>query len=316
MQKLLLIPLRLSVGWGLSPRLLGLVGAVMLVLLRLTIGWHFYSEGLDKYQSGSFDAAPFFANARGPFAENYRQLVWDADGHMRRDLEKTKLWWAQFRDRVARHYDFNQDQETLAQLNYSNAVTRLEKVLDDNATTLDEYDLGLKRLDELNQDEVRNGVDSLRGQREAIRRELIESAEPILVQIDAVWDNYEASQNAVATREQKSEHPPIVMGKPPVGPMDTYRINRLVPYFDLAIGICLLFGLFTPLAALAAAGFLGSVFLGQYPPVTGPSSSNYQLVESMACLVLAGTGAGRFAGLDFFLHLIVRKVWGGSANRG
>jgi len=35
----------------------------------------------------------------------------------------------------------------------------------------------------------------------------------------------------------------------------------------------------------------------------------------MACLVIAGTGAGRFAGLDYFLHLIVRKVWGGHASR-
>ena len=78
--------------------------------------------------------------------------------------------------------------------------------------------------------------------------------------------------------------------------------------------LCLLFGLFTPVAALAAAGFLGSVFLSQLPPTTGPTSTNYQLVESMACLVLASTGAGRFAGLDYFLHLIVRREWGTSAK--
>ena len=70
-------------------------------------------------------------------------------------------------------------------------------------------------------------------------------------------------------------------------------------------------GLFTPVAALAAAGFLGSVFLSQLPPSSGPGSTYYQLIESMACLVLAGTGAGRFAGIDYFLHLIVRSVWGG-----
>ncbi len=53
MRKILLFPLRLCVGWGISPRLLGLIGATMLVLLRLTIGWHFYSEGLEKYQKGN-----------------------------------------------------------------------------------------------------------------------------------------------------------------------------------------------------------------------------------------------------------------------
>jgi uncharacterized membrane protein YphA (DoxX/SURF4 family) len=92
--------------------------------------------------------------------------------------------------------------------------------------------------------------------------------------------------------------------------LDTTVIDPLVPYFDMTVGLCLLLGFFTPVAALAAAGFLGSVFLSQYPPAAGPMSTYYQLVECMACLVLAGTGAGRFAGLDFFLHLIIRKVWG------
>jgi len=95
--------------------------------------------------------------------------------------------------------------------------------------------------------------------------------------------------------------------------MDTSVIDSIVPYFDMLVGWCLLLGLFTPVAALAAAGFLGSVFLSQYPPLTGPTSSNYQLIECMACLVLAATGAGRFAGLDFFLHLIIRKFNGDDA---
>jgi uncharacterized membrane protein YphA (DoxX/SURF4 family) len=69
----------------------------------------------------------------------------------------------------------------------------------------------------------------------------------------------------------------------------------------------LLLGLFTPVAALVAAGFLGSVFLSQYPPASGPSSSYYQLIEGLACLVLASTGAGRFAGLDYFIHLFIRR---------
>jgi uncharacterized membrane protein YphA (DoxX/SURF4 family) len=77
----------------------------------------------------------------------------------------------------------------------------------------------------------------------------------------------------------------------------------------MTIGICLLIGLFTPVAALAAAGFLGSVFLSQFPPSSGPGSTYYQLIECMACLVIAGTGSGRYAGLDFILHTIVRKFW-------
>jgi uncharacterized membrane protein YphA (DoxX/SURF4 family) len=284
----------------------------MLVLLRLTIGWHFYCEGVDKYESGKFDATPFFSGARGPFANEFRQLVWDGEGELRRDLDQTMQWWARFRDRVGRHYGFNEDQQRLAQLNYSNAVNRLTQVLEKEETrdVFTEYDLGRERILRLDADATRDGVASLAGQRETIRRELVELAKPIMVQIDAVWDNYESSQLAIATAEQRDRHPTIVMGKPPTGVMDTYRINRMVPYFDIVVGICLLLGLFTPVAALAAAGFLGSVFLSQYPPSLGPTSTYYQLIEAIGCLVLAGTAAGRFAGLDYFLHLIVRKVWG------
>ena len=104
------------------------------------------------------------------------------------------------------------------------------------------------------------------------------------------------------------------MIKPRTNVIDTSEIDRIVPIFDIAVGLCLLFGFLTPVAALAAAGFLGSVFLSQLPPSSGPSSTYYQLIEAMACLVLAGTGAGRFAGIDYFLHLIVRRVWGGESE--
>ena len=42
--------------------------------------------------------------------------------------------------------------------------------------------------------------------------------------------------------------------------------------------------------------------LSQYPPAGGPGSTYYQLIEAMACLTLAATGAGRFAGLDSLIH--------------
>lgn len=126
---------------------------------------------------------------------------------------------------------------------------------------------------------------------------------------NAVW----IDQNALATAEQSQASPFYHLSKPRLKRIDTSVIDRFVPYFDIAIGLCLLLGFFTPVAALAAAGFLGSVFLSQFPPTTGPGSSNYQLIECMACLVLAATGSGRLAGLDYFLHLIVRKIWGGQA---
>ena len=308
MRKLLLFPLRLCVGWGISPRLMGLIGVTMLVLLRLTIGWHFYSEGLDKKQAGSWSAAPFFANAKGPYADKFKQMVWDSDGAIRRNMDESMLMMARYRDQIVYHYGFDEKQTQMAQKRYAAAVNQQKMVLSDNEQDLKEYDLGVQRIKELDGDPMRDGVSSLGGQRETIRKENQDLIKPTLSEIDTLWSNYENSLNAIASADQFKAEGKLAFNKP-LG-MDTETINRFVPYFDIAIGLCLLLGLFTPLAALAAAGFLASVFLSQYPPTTGPGSSNYQLIECMACLVLAGTAAGRFAGLDYFLHIIVRKSFG------
>ena len=51
----------------------------------------------------------------------------------------------------------------------------------------------------------------------------------------------------------------------------------------------------------AGAAFLFSVMLTQWPLAPGAQPIYYQSVEFLALLVLATTGAGKFAGLDFFL---------------
>ena len=92
--------------------------------------------------------------------------------------------------------------------------------------------------------------------------------------------------------------------------IDTTVLDDIIPWFDCLLGACLILGLFTPAVGLVAAGFLFSVFLSQYPPANGPVSTHYQLIESMACLVLASTGAGRFAGLDSIIHAALYKPSG------
>ena len=307
MAKILLFPLRLAVGYGLSPRILGQIAIIMLVILRVTIGYHFLSEGTDKYRSGNWTAKPFFANAKGPFAGEFRKLVWDADGKIRLDKKQTQLVWASYRDQIAKHYGFSNKQIAQAQENYICAVGQYDYVIESNTNEIEEFQLGLGRIKQLDLDPVRSGVDSLAGQRETVRRELSQKIGPAFKQIDAIWQSYENSQNQIASSEQLTRHPSYELVKPRYQMMDTSVIDKLVPYFDMTVGWLLILGLFTPCAALACACFLGSVFLSQYPPSAGPGSSSYQLIEGLACLVLAATGAGRFAGLDFFLHLIVRK---------
>ena len=308
-RKILLFPLRLATGWDFHPRWLAFIGVAMLVLMRVTIGWHFYSEGVEKYQQGDWDAKPFFANARGPAAEQFRQLVWDWDGKIRLSVDSTKLHFATFRDRIVRHYGYDKNQTAAAKANYVKAIEQLQWILETNAGDLQEYELGRDRVKNLESDLRRGGVNSLVGQTATIRSEWAKKATPTLKAIDDIWKSYEATQNSLATREQLGRRSPLKLGVPRTQWMDTSLVNQIVPYFDMAVGMCLLLGLFTPVAALAAAGFLGSVFMSQFPPATGPGSTMYQLIEGVACLVLAGTGAGRFAGLDFLFNTFIRKFW-------
>jgi uncharacterized membrane protein YphA (DoxX/SURF4 family) len=310
-RKLLLAPLRLLVGWGISPRLLSLLAVTMLVLLRVTIGWHFFSEGAVKQKQGDWSAAPFFANARSPLASYYRDLVWDFDGQIRLDFENTKQHFANYRARVQGHFGFDKKQEDDSWDLYESSQKQIESILNQYAADIEEFKLGRKRLETLDLDPreraVRDGVDSLGGQRETIRKEWTSKGSEALKQIDLTWSQYEQKLNELANGDQITNHGYVRLDVPRNQLIDTSLIDRFVPYFDMAVGICLLFGFLTPAAALAAAGFLGSVVLSQYPPETGPTSSNYQLIECMACFVLAATGAGRFAGLDYFIHLLIRK---------
>jgi uncharacterized membrane protein YphA (DoxX/SURF4 family) len=299
--------LRLAVGWGISPRILGILGISMLVILRLSIGWHFHSEGCDKYYQSNWDSTPFFANARGPFAEQFRSTVWDYDGEVRRDPDYTRWWLGMYRDRAIEYYSFGEEEKKVANEALDKLIDNHELILQDYANELQEYDLGRKRLEQLQDDDSRMSVESLAGQIETVRKENRDKIKPVLAEIDQLWSGYETTINALAAPNQREASPPLELIKPRTAMVDTSVLNRFVPYFDLAIGWCLLLGLFTPVAALVAAGFLGSVFLSQYPPASGPSSSYYQLIEGLACLVLASTGAGRFAGLDYFIHLFIRR---------
>jgi len=90
------------------------------------------------------------------------------------------------------------------------------------------------------------------------------------------------------------------------------QINFAVTFSLAAIGICLMLGLCTPLAALGGAAFMCFVVLTQPafptiyphdPPVVGHALLiNKDFIEMIALLVVAATGAGRWGGLDVFVN--------------
>jgi uncharacterized membrane protein YphA (DoxX/SURF4 family) len=84
-------------------------------------------------------------------------------------------------------------------------------------------------------------------------------------------------------------------------------VNVITTAITLGVGICLLLGFFTRLASIVGALFLLGVILSQPPWMPDVTETMPQLIEFAALLVLAGTRAGRWAGLDFFMYALFNR---------
>lgn len=126
-----------------SPRQLGTAALVALIALRIGIGFHFFTEGADKLQNPSWSSAGFLGNAKGRFADSFHNMVWDADGLARLDLDETKTRWEHFRERVVRVYGFDESQAKKAEEIWNRRLNQLEAHFDEYARDIEEYRLGL-----------------------------------------------------------------------------------------------------------------------------------------------------------------------------
>lgn len=84
-------------------------------------------------------------------------------------------------------------------------------------------------------------------------------------------------------------------------------VDATMTYGILAIGVCLMLGLFTRVACVAGAMFLLSVVMMQPFWVSETQPTFNQYVEMLALLTLATTPVGRWAGLDYFLAQLVSR---------
>jgi uncharacterized membrane protein YphA (DoxX/SURF4 family) len=89
-----------------------------------------------------------------------------------------------------------------------------------------------------------------------------------------------------------------------------HLINLVVTILTIGVGICLLLGFLTRFASIVGALFLLGVILSQPPWLADAAPTMPQAIEFTALLVLAGVGAGRWAGLDYFTYALFNR------NRG
>lgn len=274
---------------------------IVLVLLRVSIGWHFYKEGAAKQTGDSFTSGHFLRAAKGPLSGLYHGILCDPEGKTRLDKNKTLELWKQHRIRAKKHFGFSQEQVGQAMVVYKEYEIYLDVWFADNAEELEEY---YNERDRLSQNEADVSTRDIAFQQDRIeeaQRERASELRGFLSQIDRTWNDYETAINGVATAEQRDRQGELSLPRAGEGGIDVVHVDWFIPKFNLIIGVCLILGLLTRPAAIAAALFLFSILLSQPPWVAGAEPVYYQTIEMFGLLAVAAFGAGRWAGLDFLL---------------
>lgn len=89
---------------------------ILIVAVRLCIGWQFVYEGLWKLDSQKttkpWTAAGYLKNARGPFRQHYRDMTGDPDDLSWLDYKQVAQRWDDWYNRFQRHHpDLTKDQK-------------------------------------------------------------------------------------------------------------------------------------------------------------------------------------------------------------
>jgi uncharacterized membrane protein YphA (DoxX/SURF4 family) len=291
-----------------SRRTLGGFAILALVLLRLAIGWHFFTAGLEKIDRDSdgglrvtFTAAPFLGIAQGPFADTFKSMT--PSGHDWQKLlavprqKKTltaeeqkaaaenppyKAWqeridadWQAIADKVVEVPNLSQEQIAQARASFAAKQVELDEYLQGEAAAIADYQHELWRLDQWR---AKPGVASLEADMASQFHGMLDPGQQLHL-------TTASAMTAATTGPEEAQ---------------LQRVNLGATVLTLAVGICLLLGLFTRTASIVGALFLVSVIATQPPWLPTAEPTINQTVELAGLLVLAGTGAGRWLGLDFF----------------
>jgi uncharacterized membrane protein YphA (DoxX/SURF4 family) len=266
----------------------------------------------EQSESPRFSSLAYLQGSAGPLRGLFRGMVPDIDGLERLRPETMQARLDARYEQLLRHYasagyPFNQDQRNrLAAVRDELRRTSAELLRDsDFEARLQDYRLLLDRV----KHDGPHAATAFEYERlDASRKKLDEIAGQLLSYVDEPLIELTIRAVNIATVEQ------MRAGQPPPPPAQTRWIDLAMEWGLVAIGLCLLLGLFTPMAAFAAAAQLLVFYLAS-PPWPGlPAASlgghymyiDRNLIEMVAALGVAFAGTG-WAGLDAYLERLRRR---------
>ena len=298
---------------------------VALVALRLGCGWLFFREGSKKLDSDNFASEGFLRDAKGPFAGAFLGMIPDLYGEARQDYDQTEDIWKYYYNEAAKHFDFDDDQLKQAENAHKRALAKLKFFLANTREDREKNLLEAQRMEDALYDDPTAAVNYRRSWIEKQDKEINGELQGWLREIDAIWDSYEEDIHDIAregmyeyedgtTMSQYELYGPYPLPTPGGGGINSGFADAFIPWFTFGVGVLLVLGLFTRVAAVAGSAFLVSVVASQPPFVPSATDTNYQIVLLLGLLVVAAVGAGRWGGLDFFLRWACAKCCGTSSS--
>lgn len=299
---------------------------LLLVLLRIAIGWHFLYEGLLKLQSFETDhpfrAEAYLRQAQGPFRDYFRGLVPEETGDdpyklkemgFSAVLDEVFPEWDAYFERFEAHYGLSDDQYNAASKNRDDLKEEAETYFDAEDATrtaqLDDY----KRLDEELEGAPEGELPPFEQQLLDQKRKDFQAARQALVGWldDSVLRLRDEFRSLLTNEQLRME--PMSEEQVKIDP-----ISVKTAWLLTLAGAGMMLGLFSRISCLAAAAFLAMAYLSMPPwpglPVNPMAEGNYlivskNLIELLAVLALATTPSGRWAGIDALIHaLFVRPL--------
>ncbi|MEX2171695.1 MAG: hypothetical protein WD851_20420 [Pirellulales bacterium] len=331
---------------------IGVLGVTMLVVLRMCIGAHFFSEGTKKLEPG-FSSAGFLQGAKGPLAPYFRSFAptfheWDqllavprqSPEYVSRSLPKAPelpeellepqreeirlpadspaaAWgnrvlhdWEQTLEKFAKTPGLSEEQQKQAEAAFLAVAGELKDYLAEVGGEISEYQHELWRLAQWEAEEASGELPFLDSRIAVKRAETSGTPRQWANTVEQMEIRFASDLRDLLTEEQQDSALAMKHVNSTLQPSSWLSlVDRSVTVLTIGAGLCLLFGFFTRLGALAAAAFLLSVMATQPPWVPGVDATYfwYQLVEFTALLTLAAVGAGRWAGIDAIIH----GLWNG-----
>jgi uncharacterized membrane protein YphA (DoxX/SURF4 family) len=259
-------------------------------------------------ESERFSSLPYLQQSSGPLRPLFRGLVRDMDGLERLSVPAAQAAIDQRCEDILGHYSsaglaFSKEQQARLLQARDTLKASIAATMKDESVRARIQDYRALRQ-RVAGDGTRRNAPFTEERLAEDRRKLDEIAGELLATVNEPLAELAAQAQNIASVDQFQAGPVPRPGDP------AGWIDRLMKWGLIVIGACLLVGLFTPVAALAAAGQLAVFYLAS-PPWPGlPAASlgghylfvDRNLIELVGALVIAGSGSGRWAGLDAYVR--------------